>query len=135
MRLSSIIRKDLIFSAAAAGAFMASYLGAVIAYNTVELSDGARVSLALLPAIAFLLFIVAEVRLIRRCDELQQRIQLEALAVTYPLAIAIVMVFTLLQKSGLREMEPKWGYLPITYFFGPAIPGGSTGERFSLSVA
>jgi hypothetical protein len=66
------------------------------------------------------MFIVAEVRALRGCDELQRRIQLEALAVAYPLAIAIVMVLSLLRKSGVG-VEPKWTYLPITYFVGLAV--------------
>jgi len=135
MSVSSALRRDLIYSAAAGGAFMVSYLGTVLAYEMAEFTAGARVGLAMLPALAFLLFIVAEVRLIRRCDELQQRIQLEALAVAYPLAIAIVMVLTLLQKAGLQEMKPKWATCRLPIFSVWRSPTGATGERFSLVLA
>jgi hypothetical protein len=79
------------------------------------------IALAPVPATAALLF--ALVRAIRRMDELQVRIQLEALAVAYPLAILLLMTLGLLQLA--VDLSPHdwsyrhvWPYLVLFYIAG-----------------
>ena len=38
----------------------------------------------------------------RRCDEMQQRLQFEALAFAFPLSLIMIVVVRLLQKAGLQ---------------------------------
>lgn len=57
-------------------------------------------------------------------DELQKRIQLEALAIGFPGAIVVAMALGLLQREGLmphalRDLRDVWGFLPWPYFLGP----------------
>jgi hypothetical protein len=51
-----------------------------------DLGSGVRLSLAFIPTPVFALFLWNFVRAIRGADELERRIQLEALAVAFPLA-------------------------------------------------
>jgi hypothetical protein len=101
--------------------FVVAYFGARLLLKVDDLSPALRFVAALIPAPAFLVFIWAMVRGARKADELQRRIQLEALAIAWPLAVGIVMTISLLQKAGFLEWEPMWVYLPLTYFLGLAI--------------
>lgn len=80
-----------------------------------------RLIVGLLPALAVGAFVIAEVRLVRSLDELQQRIQLEALAVGYPTAILIVILIRFLQAEGFLvhwHLGDVWPLLPFPYFVG-----------------
>lgn len=101
--------------------FVLAYFGARFVLEIDGMSPALRFLVALIPAPAFLLFIWAMVRGVRQADELQRRIQLEALAVAWPLAVGIVMTISLLQKAGFLQWEPMWVYLPLTYFLGLAL--------------
>ena len=101
--------------------FVLAYFGARAILKIEGLSPVLRFLAAMVPAPAFLLFIWAMVRGVRQADELQRRIQLEALAVAWPLAVGIVMTISLLQKAGFLQWEPMWVYLPLTYFLGLAL--------------
>jgi heme A synthase len=73
--------------------------------------------------IYFTVFLVTFIRLIGGMDELQRRIQLEALAVAFPLAILLLMTLGLLQRAIHLPFEDwsyahVWAYLPIFYFIG-----------------
>ena len=48
-------------------------------------------AIALLPVPFFAAFLLAEIRCVRALDELQQRIQLDALAVAYPCVMAFFL--------------------------------------------
>lgn len=101
-----------------AGTFILAYFGARAVFEMRAPGVALKMLAALLPAAAFLWFAWAFVSMMRQQDELQRRIQLEALAIAYPLAIAIVMMISLFQKAGFLEWEPMWIYLPMTYFLG-----------------
>jgi hypothetical protein len=84
-----------------------------------------RVTVALLPVPAFVLFLVTFVRNVRSLDEMQRRIHLEALAIAYPLATLLLMTLGLLQRAVELPFEDwsyahVWIYLPIFYFLGVA---------------
>jgi hypothetical protein len=84
----------------ASGAFVLAYFAAAAVLKAVDLSAPARVAVTLIPLIAFLWFLLVEVRLVRGLDELERRIQLEALALAYPTAIVLFLVFGLLDRAG-----------------------------------
>ena len=55
-------------------------------------------------------------------DELQVRVQLEALAVAFPLSILFLMVFGLVGEALDFTLERHvWFYLPVFYFVGLAL--------------
>jgi hypothetical protein len=85
-----------------------------------------RVGIALIPTPLFAVFLVTFVRCLRSLDELQRRIQLEALAIAFPLAILLLMTLGLLQRAIPLPFEDwsyahVWTYLPIFYFIGLAV--------------
>lgn len=59
-----------------------------------------RVVLALLPVIPSALYILAVVRSIRSMDELQRRIQLEAVTFAFVGTLILSLMYGMLQKSG-----------------------------------
>lgn len=80
-----------------------------------------RITVALVPVPIFALFLVMAIRLIRGMDELERRIQLEALAIAYPLAVVLLMTLALMQRAVTLRFEDwsyahVWIYLPIFYF-------------------
>lgn len=108
---------DWMVPASVAG-FIVAYFGARILMKIPDLPRALYFAAALLPAPAFLWFLWSMARVQRHADELQRRIQLEALAIAWPLSLAIVMTVSLLQKAGFLGWEPMWVYLPSTYFIG-----------------
>jgi hypothetical protein len=86
-------------------------------------SSGARIAVALIPFPFFVAFLVAEIRLLRRVDELERKIQLEALAVAFPAAMLLMMRLGLLERAMLLKAEDwsyrhTWFFLPLFYFVG-----------------
>lgn len=92
------------------------------------LGDGARVAIALAPLLPFLAFLRLFVAGLRQLDELERRIQLEALAIAFPLTIVLLMVLGLVQLA--VPLSPAdwsyrhvWAYLPLFYVGGLALAG------------
>jgi hypothetical protein len=91
-----------------------------------QLPEGWRIVVALLPMIPFAFFLAFIVAGIGSMDELQRRIQLEALAIAFPLAILLFMLLGLLELAISLSPEDwsyrhTWSYLPLFYFIGLAI--------------
>jgi hypothetical protein len=91
-----------------------------------QLPDGWRIVVALAPMIPFVFFLVFMLAGVRSMDELHRRIQLEALAIAFPLAILLFMVLGLLELAIPLSPEDwsyrhTWSYLPLFYFIGVAI--------------
>ncbi len=91
-----------------------------------QLPQGWRVIVALAPMLPFAFFLLFILASIHSMDELQRRIQLEALAIAFPLAILLFMLLGLLQLAIPLSPEDwsyrhTWGYLPLLYFLGVAI--------------
>jgi hypothetical protein len=91
-----------------------------------QLAEGLRIVVALAPLLPFAFFLTFLLAGIRSMDELQRRIQLEALAVAFPLAILFFMLLGLLELA--IPLSPDdwsyrhtWSYLPLFYFIGLAI--------------
>ena len=84
-----------------------------------DLSVPMRVSLALLPVPAFAWFIWEFTQMVSQADELERRIQLEALAVAFPLTLLLLMTLGLLQVAIELNMD-DWSYRhiwPFVYVF------------------
>jgi hypothetical protein len=87
------------------------------------LPTAVRVGIALLPLPAFAWFLWAFIRLVRDSDELERLIQLEALAVAFPLTTLLIMTLGLLQIA--VPLSPDdwsyrhiWPFLYVFYIFG-----------------
>ena len=83
----------------------------------------AIVLVPVVPAAVFLYFFISD---IRRMDELQRRIQLEALAFAYPLTLLLLMTLGLLQL--VMDLNPAdwsyrhvWQFVIVFYLFGIGI--------------
>lgn len=86
-----------------------------------DLPTAVRVVVALLPIPIFAWFLVAFIGTIRRMDELERRIHLEALAIAFPLGILLLQTLALMQRAVTLKFEDwsyahVWIYLPIFYF-------------------
>lgn len=102
--------------------FALAYIGAVAAQEIFELNRLAGLVVSLLPAAGLLFFILEEVKLIRSLDELQRRIQLEALAIGFPVSMLVLMAMGFLQRvdllpHALSTIRDVWFLLPLSYFF------------------
>jgi hypothetical protein len=83
------------------------------------LSTTVRVLISLLPLPAFVWFMWAFVQSVSLADELERRIQLEALAIAFPLTILLVMTLGLLQVA-VPLSPDNWSYRhiwPFIYVF------------------
>ncbi len=84
-----------------------------------DLSSGIRLAIALIPTPVFILFVWTFVRGIRSADELERRIQLEALAVAFPLGLVLLTTLGLVQRAVELNFE-DWSYnhvWPMFAFF------------------
>lgn len=105
-------------------AWVGAYLGALIVLKGTGLPELLRLPVALAPAPFFLGFLIAMLRAVQRMDELHRRIQLEALAVAFPVAIVIAMLFGLAQRAGYllnESFADNWFIVVIPYFAGVAL--------------
>jgi hypothetical protein len=103
--------------------FLLAYIAAVAAQEIFTLDRLAGLAVSLLPAAGLLFFLLEEVRHVRRLDELQRRIQLEAMAVGLPLAMLILMTLGFLQRvdllpHALSTIRDVAGVVPLAYFIG-----------------
>ena len=114
------------FVGVAAAVLVVTYLVSVIALKVLAPGGTGRLALVLLPLGGFVLFIVAEVRLIRGLDEMQQRVQLEALAVAYPTTILLVFGLGFLERAGYQvpgfeRLRDVWPLTVLPYWLGLAL--------------
>jgi len=81
-----------------------------------------RFLVALLPILPFAAFLYLVVKGQRGMDELELRVQMEALAMAFPLSVLFLMVFGLVgQALDLALERHVWFYLPLFYFAGVAL--------------
>ena len=102
-----------------AGLWLALFFVARGMLEMTDLSVPVRVSLALLPVPAFAWFLWEFTQMISQADELERRIQLEALAVAFPLTLLLLMTLGLLQVAIELNMD-DWSYRhiwPFVYAF------------------
>jgi len=79
-------------------------------------ADWARVGVALVPLVPFMIFLWTFINDMRQADEMERRIHLEALAWAYPLAMVLIMVLALMQLA-MPLKEADWGYRHVWPFF------------------
>ena len=66
----------------------------------------------------------------RNLDELQRRIQLEALAIAFPVVLLLLMTLGLLQVAGVAISQEDWSYRHIWFLALLAFAVGvKTAER------
>jgi hypothetical protein len=105
------------------GLFLGAYIAARAGLERAEPGSRAAFGLALLPVPFFALLIHACVRGVRGLDELARRIQLEALAFAFPVAILVVFTVGLLDLAGFHgtnDWDPPrlWPLLLLPYWLG-----------------
>lgn len=107
-------------------AWMLAFIGARLALESVALAPPLRVAAALLPVPLAGLALLAILRGARQLDELEQRIQLEALAFAFVIAVLLLMTLGLMELA-IELDRDNWSYrhvwamLPLTYFVGLAL--------------
>ncbi|HEX6886031.1 MAG TPA: hypothetical protein VF530_21835 [Planctomycetota bacterium] len=104
-------------------AFVLAYFAARAGIESVEPRSTPALLFALLPVPAFAFFIHAYVRNVRGMDELERRIQLEALAFAFPVALLVAFTAGLLHLAGFEgegdwDLPRLWPLLVLPYFFG-----------------
>ena len=87
-----------------------SYMGVRLAVESPGLvSKPTLIAIVLIPVLPAALFLYFFITDMRRNDELQRRIQLEALALAYPLTLLLIMTLGLLQL--VTDLNPAdWSY-------------------------
>ncbi len=93
---------------------------------TPDLSSGARLAMAFIPTPLFALFLWNFIRGLRTADELERRIQLEALAIAFPLGLVLLTTLGLVQRAvELRFQDWSynhvWPMFAMFYLFGMVI--------------
>ena len=93
--------------------------------NTVWPASG-RLLLALLPVPVFAAFLWSFVAMVRAADELERRIQLEALAMAFPLGLLVLTSLGLAQRAVALNMQDwsynhVWPVFAVLYFLGVAV--------------
>lgn len=106
--------------------WFAAYFAARLLLKLSIFTPWERVGISLIPIPFFVWFLWLFVKRMRDTDELQRRIQLEALAIAFPAAVVLLMTLGLLQRAIDLPMEDwsyahVWLYLPMLYVFGNAI--------------
>jgi hypothetical protein len=103
--------------------FVLAYFAARAGIEQVEQGSSAALLLALLPVPFFAGLIWAYVRGVRGMDELGQRIQLEALAFAFPIALLVAFTAGLLDLAGFHgaqnwDLPRLWPMLLMPYWIG-----------------
>ena len=80
------------------------------------LPSGVRLGLAFVPTPVFALFLWLFIKGIRVADELERRIQLEALAVAFPLGVLLLTTLGLVQRAVELNFQ-DWSYNHVWPFF------------------
>lgn len=84
--------------------------------STAVMSPQWRVMLALLPTTVFALFLWSFIKSVRAADELERRIQLEALAIAFPLGLLLLTTLGLTQRAVALNVQ-DWSYNHIWPMF------------------
>ena len=92
--------------------WLVTYFLARMLLERTDLSTSQRVAVALLPVPCFAVFLWRVLTGVGKLDELERRIHLEALAISYPLTLLLVMVLGLMQRAVTLKFE-DWSYLHV----------------------
>jgi hypothetical protein len=81
-----------------------------------DLGRGVRLALAFVPTPVFAAFLWRFIQGVRSADELERRIQLEALAVAFPLGVLTLTTLGLVQRALALNFQ-DWSYNHIWHWF------------------
>jgi hypothetical protein len=81
-----------------------------------DLSTPVRLIAAIAPMPFFVWLLAVLIRAVQRCDELERRIQLEALALAYPLGVVVLMALGLVELVAPLPRE-DWSYRHVWQMF------------------
>lgn len=104
-------------------AWFAAWIGARMVLESSAVPTWARVVAALLPTPIAGAALLTIIRGARELDELEQRIQLEALAIAFILAVLLLMTLGLMELAVTINRNDwsyrhVWAMLPLLYFAG-----------------
>ena len=92
--------------------WLVAFFVARIALEASGLSPTVRIAAALAPLLFFAAFLILFIRDLRAADELERRIQGEALAIAYPLMLVMLMTLALMERAvGLKFQD--WSYMHV----------------------
>ena len=105
------------------GAWFVAWIGARVVLESPSVPTWARVVAALAPAPLGAAALLTIVRGARELDELEQRIQLEALAIAFVLAVLLLMTLGLMELAVTLNPDDwsyrhVWAMLPMLYLAG-----------------
>ena len=105
------------------GAWFAAWIGARIVLESPSVPTWARVAAALAPTPIAGMALLSIIRGARDLDELERRIQLEALAFAFVLAVLLIMTLGLMELAITLNRDDwsyrhVWAMLPPLYFVG-----------------
>lgn len=106
--------------------FVMAYFIARLILQQEDTAATLKIIVALLPVAPFIWMLWEIIKGVRRMDELQQRIQLEALSIAFPISLILLMTLGLLEIA--IKLPPEdfsyrhvWMMLPLFYFIGLAM--------------
>ena len=108
-------RRETILVVGSIITWILSYFGARVLLKGFDMGTWLRVAVALFPILPFALLLLLIIRGIRQMDELERRIQLEALAVAFPLTFLLLMTLGLLELA-IKLKTEDWSYRHIWPF-------------------
>ena len=105
------------------GAWFVAWIGARVVLESPSVPTWARVVAAMAPAPLGAAALLTIVRGARELDELEQRIQLEALAIAFVLAVLLLMTLGLMELAVTLNPDDwsyrhVWAMLPMLYLAG-----------------
>ena len=99
-------------------AWLSSYMGIRLYLESGAVTTPSfRLLLALLPSPIFATFLWMFIRGLRSADELERRIQLEALAIAFPLGLMLLTTLGLVQRAVELNFQ-DWSYNHVWPMFG-----------------
>lgn len=112
-------RRELLLFVGSASAFALAYFGARALLEFYAMATWLRIAVVLFPILPFGFLLLTIIRGIRKMDELERRIQLESLAIAFPLTFLLLMILGLLELA-IRLKPEDWSYRhlwPVMFIF------------------
>ena len=103
-----------------------AYFGARELLSSPSLENWLRIAIAIVPIPLYAGLMVMFIRNLRQLDEMELRIQLESLAIAFPLTLLMLLTLGLFERAVGLKFE-DWSYAHVAmypfifYFFGIAI--------------
>ena len=102
-------RRETILAISMVSLWILTYFGARVLLKSYAMGTPLRVFVALIPVVPFVIVLWLIIRGVREMDELERRIQLEALAVAFPLTFLLLMTLGLLELA-IKLNPQDWSY-------------------------